>query len=222
MFDLTKGLRHFPNFGRRLVMTVFGVLLCAASIALFNTSAFGVDPFTSFVMGVSHRLGARYDVVYTSVNVVLLCVAAVVAKRLLGIATLLTVFVSGSVTQGCMWLMEQAAPNPSLALRVVLLVIGITVMCLASSLYYTANLGVSGYDVVALTWNAHVSIPFRYCRIATDAFCVTVGFLCGASIGIGTWVTACFMGPLIDVFNAMVSRPLLRAPAGRIPAKTEG
>ena len=50
---------------------------------------------------------------------------------------------------------------------------------------------------------------FRLCRILTDLICVIVGFLLKASVGIGTVVTALFMGPLIQWFNNNVSEPLL-------------
>jgi len=85
----------------------------------------------------------------------------------------------------------------------------------------TADLGVSTYDAVALilanTWQLW---KFKYIRICTDLVCVISGaalFLLGggswseipAIIGIGTIVTAFFMGPLIELFNKVISRPLL-------------
>ena len=61
----------------------------------------------------------------------------------------------------------------------------------ASSLYYTADLGVSSYDALALMASNDYDIAqFRFCRIATDLFCVSVGFMGGANIGIGTVITA--------------------------------
>ena len=61
---------------------------------------------------------------------------------------------------------------------------------------------------------------FRYVRITTDVVCILIGitlFLCAGHqlkevptiVGIGTIITALMMGPLIEVFNKLVSRPLL-------------
>ncbi|MBR5590508.1 MAG: hypothetical protein IKW40_03165, partial [Anaerotignum sp.] len=61
---------------------------------------------------------------------------------------------------------------------------------------------------------------FKYIRIATDLSCVILGmilFLLGDGkisdiptfVGIGTILTAFFMGPLIDYFNRTVCIPFL-------------
>ena len=85
----------------------------------------------------------------------------------------------------------------------------------------TADLGVSTYDAVALiicnTWKKG---KFQYVRIVTDLICVAVGsalfILSGGKpsdiptiAGIGTIITAFFMGPLIEFFNVKIARPIL-------------
>ena len=96
------------------------------------------------------------------------------------------------------------------------------VICIGSALYMTADLGVSTYDSVAITmadkwkWG-----KFQYIRIATDIVCVVLGtavFLIGGGswsrvpefVGVGTIITAFFMGPLIEFFNVRIARPLLK------------
>ena len=86
----------------------------------------------------------------------------------------------------------------------------------------TADLGVSTYDAVAIVMSGKWKIAkFKYCRIATDLVCVLVGcglFLLGGGAmkdiptiaGIGTIITAFFMGPLIEYFNVKVARPMLK------------
>ena len=119
-------------------------------------------------------------------------------------------------------MLKMLFPDPSMIFRIVCLIIGIVVICFGSALYMTADLGVSTYDSVAITmahkwkWG-----KFQYIRIATDLVCVILGtavFLIGGGkweqvpeiVGIGTIVTAFFMGPLIEFFNVHMARPLLR------------
>ena len=54
-------------------------------------------------------------------------------------------------------------------------------------------------------------IPFKVIRIISDLICVLIGFLLGVVPGIGTVVTALFMGPLITFFRRTISAPLLRS-----------
>ena len=87
-------------------------------------------------------------------------------------------------------------------------------MCMGASLYFTADLGVSVYDAVALCLSERTPIKFQYCRIGSDVVCVVVGFIFGAKVGIGTLVTVFFTGPLIHIFQEILAIPLIR---GRNP-----
>jgi uncharacterized membrane protein YczE len=85
----------------------------------------------------------------------------------------------------------------------------------------TADLGVSTYDAIALiitgTWKKG---KFKYVRIITDLCCIILGvilfILAGNKVadiptiaGVGTIITAFFMGPLIEFFNEKIARPML-------------
>ena len=86
----------------------------------------------------------------------------------------------------------------------------------------TADLGVSTYDAVAIEMSAKWKWgKFKYIRIITDLVCVVIGcvlfVVAGNSIGkiptiagVGTIITAFFMGPLIDLFNEKIAKPLLK------------
>ena len=39
------------NFGKRVFMSLFGVIICAISVGIFKIAALGVDPFQSFMAG---------------------------------------------------------------------------------------------------------------------------------------------------------------------------
>jgi uncharacterized membrane protein YczE len=205
-----QGIAGTEHFVKRLGMSFVGVFLCGVSVACFSKASFGVDPFTSLVMGIWRISGFAYNAIYITINVALLLGVAVIARHRLGIATLFTVFVTGSVAQFGMGILDTLLPVAALPVRFMLLVIGVVVLCFASSLYYVADLGVSGYDAIALTIAERTVIPFKYCRIGTDVFCVGVGFFCGTAIGLGTLITALFMGPLIDYFTRVFSEPFLK------------
>ena len=88
-------------------------------------------------------------------------------------------------------------------------------------MYITANLGVSTYDVIALVCaNKWKLGKFKYMRMITDFVCIVSGIamylisggkLIGivSFVGIGTDLTAFFMGPLIDWFNRRICIPIL-------------
>ena len=88
--------------------------------------------------------------------------------------------------------------HPSMAVRVILLLIVVLLISFSSALYYSSELGVSPYDAQALTLAEKTKFPFRAVRIGTDVVCCTVGFALGGDLGLATLVYAFCMGPFIQ------------------------
>lgn len=207
---------------RRVLMSLFGVIICAIAVGFFKMAALGVDPFQSLMSGLDQLIPIPFGTLYVIVNVILLAFSLIFNRHNIGIATFINLFLLGYITQFTLETLQGWIGTPGIALRAGLLLIGIVVICIGSALYMTADLGVSTYDSVAITmahkwkWG-----KFQYIRIATDLVCVILGtavFLIGGGkweqvpeiVGIGTIVTAFFMGPLIEFFNVHMARPLLR------------
>lgn len=195
----------------RIGMTSFGVVLCAIAVGFFKCSLFGVDPFQCFAQGSWGKFmgGISYGTYYTGVSIVLLLIDLFLDKHYIGIATFINMFLTGYIVDFSQGVINHFIPDPALAVRIVFLVIGVVVMCFASSLYMTSDLGVSVYDAIPIIISNRSRKPFRFCRVGCDLICVLVGFFCGLMPGVGTLITAFFMGPLIEVFNERFSRPLL-------------
>ena len=212
----TKGL------AKRICMSFFGVIICAISVGIFKIAALGVDPFQSFMAGLDKLIPIDFGLLYIIVNVLLLSFALVFDRHYIGIATFINLFLLGYITQFTYEYLQTVIVNPTIVIRVLCLVIGVVIICFGSAFYMTADLGVSTYDAVALiicnTWKKG---KFQYVRIITDLVCVILGvtlfILAGGKLaaiptiaGIGTIITAFFMGPLIEFFNVHIARPFLK------------
>ena len=207
---------------RRILMSLAGVLICAVSVGVFKIAALGVDPFQSLMSGLDNWLPIPFGTLYVLVNLVLLTFSLITDRKNIGIATFINLFLLGYITQFTYETLQLWLPDPSLAVRILCLVIGIVVICFGSSLYMTANLGVSTYDAVAIVLSGKWKWgQFQYVRICCDLVCVLLGvgifLLSGGTLaqvptiaGIGTIITAFFMGPLIQFFNIHVAEPMLK------------
>lgn len=207
---------------RRILMSLVGVIICAISVGIFKTAALGVDPFQTFMAGLDKLIPIPFGTLYVITNVVLLVFSLIVDRHNIGLATFINLFLLGYITDWSHIFFTGLFPDPSMPIRFALLVAAVVIICFASALYMTADLGVSTYDAVAIVMSGKWKIAkFKYCRIATDLVCVLVGcglFLLGGGAmkdiptiaGIGTIITAFFMGPLIEFFNVKVARPMLK------------
>ncbi len=184
-------------------MCVLGVLTSGVAVGFFSYSELGLDPFQCFAHGVWNLVPLSFGTWYVILNGVLLVLMAVVNRSKIGPGTLINLFLLGYVAEESEAVILRVFPERSLPLRAVMLVIGIVILCFASAMYYTADLGVSTYDAIAITLaECAPKCPFRVFRIATDLICVLVGW--------SSLVTAFFMGPLIDFFRNTVAEPLMK------------
>lgn len=196
----------------RILMTFVGMFITGICVGIFQFLVLGIDPFTSFVTAFVIISGVRFSITYMAVILVLLAIVFLLQKKYIGIATFLNLFLIGIMADATRAVMEFLITSPSMTFKVILMIINVVVLSFAASLYFTANLGVSAYDAMALmAANDYKIAQFRFCRIATDFICVAVGWTFGADIGIGTVITAFMMGPIIQFFNENFSEPLLNS-----------
>lgn len=207
---------------KRIFMAFIGVLVSGLSVGLFRNSAFGTDPFQVMVNGISNKVTfIDFGTLYMIINLLLLLIIFILNKHHIGISTFINIFFLGYVVQFSDDVVRGIiGEHPSMPVRIALMIVGIVILCFASAMYFTADLGVSTYDAVALILEERKVGKFRILRIITDIICVAAGFFMGAVVGVGTVVTAFFMGPLIDIFNVHVARPFLYGKDGRPEAET--
>ncbi len=212
------------QMAKRVIMSVLGVAICGVSVGMFKFAALGVDPFQSLMSGLDAVIPINFGTLYVIVNVVLLLFALIFDRKKIGIATFINLFLLGYIVEFSQSICERLMPDAPIWLRILILAVAIVILCLSSALYFTADLGVSTYDAVALVWSQKQSkIKFPVCRVVCDFVCVALGvallFISGqsvgeifGSVGIGTIITAFFMGPLISFFNVHVAQPILGKP----------
>lgn len=212
-----------PLLPRRVAMALAGMALAGVSLGFFKRAQFGVDPYQCFANGLANVIPIRFGTLYMLINLAQLAVVFFLNRRYIGISTFINLFLLGYMAEFSEAALLRWFGEPDLATRALFLVIGVVVTCLAAALYYTADLGVSTYDAIPL----HIAdrkprllgrtLPFRAVRILSDLVCTGIGVLLGAPVGVGTVITALFMGPLISLFRRTVSEPLLtrRGPSPR-------
>lgn len=208
-----KNMKVSKEMVKRILMSLAGVFLTGVTVGFFQIANLGADPFTCFTLGWANIFHTSYGAIYPFVTGALLIIDFCFDRSRIGIATLLNLFLTGAVADFFYAHFVRFALFSTLYGRVGLLVFTLLILCIGSSLYFTANLGVSGYDAVSQILSKRTKWPFRFCRIGTDVLCVAFGLIFGVAfgdrVGFGTILTAFCMGPVIQLFNDHLSGPLL-------------
>ncbi len=199
----------------RIAMALAGMAVAGIAVGFFKRALFGVDPFQCLCNGINRVIPIGFGTLYMLINAVLLVIDYFLDRHYIGISTFINLFLVGYAAEFSENTLARLFGDPGIPVRIVFLIVGIVISCIAAAFYYTADLGVSTYDAIPL----HIAdckpklfgkvLPFRVIRIISDLICVGIGFALGFMPGIGTIITALFMGPLITFFKKTMSDPLL-------------
>lgn len=197
---------------KRMAIMFMSILLMGFAVSVFSYSGMGVDPFTALNMSISAKLGISFGFLQMCVNGVVLVLVALTANRLINVGTIVNMVGVGYVCEFFTSIYNQLLPqeNP-FAVRLVLMALGVFLLSLSASLYFNCNVGVSPYDALGFVMEEKTKLKYRWCRVVTDLICTGVAFLLGGPIGIGTVVTAFFMGPVISFCDNSISKKVLQA-----------
>lgn len=206
----------------RILFSILGVTLAGISVGFLKLAAFGVDPFQAMMAGLNAVIPISFGTLYAIVGLLLLAFCFVADRHFVGLASIITLTLQGYVIDFSRNILFGLFPNAGLVVRGVSFGIGMLLLCFATAIYFTADLGVSAYDAISLiithTWKKG---KFKFNRILTDCVCVILGstayLACGNSlsaltaiVGIGTILTAFCMGPLVDFFQTKVVTPIFQ------------
>ena len=205
----------------RIVLCIVGTILCGVAVGFFKYAAFGVDPFTSFVTGLDKISPIEYGMLYIIINAALLLVSIIFDRHMIGLGTIVNLFLVGYLAQYSQMFLTNLLSPDNLIARIICMLIGIVGLCFSAGLYMPADMGVSTYDAIAIIMEKKWHLGrFKYNRITTDFVCVTIGSILyivsgeplsaiTAIVGIGTIITAFFMGPLVDFFSNNFTKKFL-------------
>ncbi len=190
----------------RIARCVLGLALFGAGIALIIQAELGAAPWDVFHTGVSELTGIPVGTVIILTGVVLLALWIPLRERP-GLGTVLNAVEIGLVVDLTLPLLPE---TDSLPARVAMMVGGVAVVALGSGFYIGAGLGPGPRDGL-MTGLARRGPSIRVARTGIEIFVLVVGVALGGSIGVGTAVFACGIGPLVQLFLPRLTMPSVEA-----------
>ncbi|MCX6517708.1 MAG: hypothetical protein NTV13_03450 [Actinobacteria bacterium] len=183
------------NFFERLLRCVTGLACFGTGIAFFVRSELGVPPWDVFHQGVSRHTGLGLG---TVLIIVAFCVLLLwIPLRLRpGLGTLLNAIEIGLVEN----LAQDLIPETkNMVIRIIFMLLGLTIIAAGSGLYIGAQFGSGPRDGLMLGLNKRFGISVRLARTLVEIVVMVIGIFMGGHIGLGTFVFAFGIGPMVQV-----------------------
>lgn len=187
-----------PSPLRRLAQVVLGCVVLGCGVAMLLTADLGSDGFSTLVNGLAIAMGTSFLLANVLVSVAFLAMAAL--RRVFpGPGTVVQVVVVGWTVS---YLIDVLGTPDGLAWRLTLLAAALPVVALGIAAYLGANTGAGPAESAALAWDPPV--PFRWTYSLVQGGGALLGWLLGATIGIGTIAVIVALGPAVDLTSRLL------------------
>ena len=188
-------------FARRASQLVVGLFLYGFAIALIVRAAIGVSPWDVLTQGIVAQTGLSFGLVTNIVGGLVLLLWIPIRQRP-GVGTVLNVLLVGPSAEFGLWLIPE---QTNLIVRVALFAGGLALLAVATGLYIGAGYGPGPRDGLMTGIHRRWGIRIWIVRTAIEVTVLSIGWVLGGNVGIGTLLFALLIGPMVGV-----TLPLLR------------
>ena len=175
----------------RILLLLLGCVVLGVGVAMLLTADLGSDGYSTLVNGVALALDISFWTANLAIGVLFVGLAA--ARRLYpGLGTVVQVAVVGGTVSV---LLEVMSTPDGLPARIVLLAAAFPVLAWGIAAYLGSRTGAGPTEAAALAWDPPV--PFKWSYSVFQFLAGLIGWLCGATFGVGTVVVVVLIGPVV-------------------------
>ena len=179
---------------KTLFFLVFGLTLFGFGESLLIHSAIGLSPWVVLAEGLAINLSwsIGFAMFASSVAVLLFWLPL---KQQPGVGTILNIIIIAGTIELSMHLFDFS--SDSYLINFLVGSIGVLVVGLGSGIYLTANLGPGPRDGLMTGLQRVTQYPIAWVRVCIEVSVVSVGWILGGTVGVGTLLFAFGIGPAV-------------------------
>ena len=186
-------------------LLLLGLVGYGFSMAVMVQAGLGLDPWDVFHQGLSRRTGLTIGTITALVGIIVL-LAWIPLRNRPGIGTVANVIVIAVTVDAGIALL----PAPTdLRVRIAMMLAAVLLNAVSTVLYIGAGLGPGPRDGLMTGLVARTGRSVRLVRTAIEVTVLTLGFLLGGTVGVGTVIYAFGIGPLVQLMLRFMPRCLL-------------
>jgi uncharacterized membrane protein YczE len=189
---------------RRILQLLVGLFLYGIAIAMMVRAGIGVAPWDVLTQGLAKQTGLSFGLLTILIGAVVLLLWIPIRQKP-GVGTVLNVLLIGPAADvGLAFLPQQHEP----VLQALMFAGGLALLAVATGLYIGARLGPGPRD--GLMTGIHNRFGWRIWIVRTgiEVTVLTVGWLLGGQVGIGTLAFALLVGPMVGVTLPLLTVPI--------------
>ena len=189
----------------RVVLLLIGLTIAHLGVTLFLQANLGSDPFNVLIQGLYRFLPwpsfMTHGNVHVGVSFLIILALLIVDRSYIRIGTLLCMILGGPIIDMfTVVLAPMIHSGSAMWLRLLSLVLGCVVLAFGMTIVIKSQAGTGPNDLVAVVISDKTKRKFGTIRIVVDVGFALIGFLLGGTVGLGTIICACLVGPTAQIF----------------------
>lgn len=197
--------QHLRLWTVRVIELLMGLTIAHLGVTLFLQADLGSDPFNVLIQGLFRFFPwpafMTHGNVHVGVSFLIILVLLVVDRSYIRIGTLLCMILGGPIIDLFTVVLAPVIHSGSaMGLRLLALVLGCVILAFGMTIVIKSQAGTGPNDLVAVVISDKGKKKFGTVRIVVDVGFALTGLLLGGTVGLGTVVCACLVGPTAQIF----------------------
>lgn len=190
----------------KYVIYVCGILLLTLGISFTIQSDLGISPFDAVLVGLSFNVGLTVGSWEIIIAFLMICCNALLQRQKPEILGLLTAFITGMGIDLWLFLLQNLITPELWYSKAIFFGIGLIVIGLGTALYLQTNFAPIPVDRLTLILRELTRTNIFLSRTFIYLLFLLMAFIFEGPIGVGTILTVCFGGILLNYFMPLTKK----------------
>ena len=193
---------------KRCLITAFGCIFVGAGIAAYYATNLGSDPVSLWCDGLHRVFGVSYGTASFCNTTFFVVLQLLFYRKHISAGTFVVWFTLSiwiDLFTNLFNLMIPAEARDVWA-KILFIVLGVVFMAIGLGFQHAGKGGCSGPESMVLSICDWIHKPYKYVRMAWDAFFAVLGIILGGVVGIGTVIGILLTGPTVDIATGICEK----------------
>lgn len=185
------------NFLIRIIVFIIGIFILALGAATVIRASLGVATWDVLHIGLANLTNLSIGRWVQIVGIIMVLMTSFFEKKVPAIGSVLNILLVGFFLNGILTL-ELIPSFTGIISKSALLVLGIVFMGIGSGMYVASKVGAGPRDGMTLFIAKRFSISIRLSRTLLEITALTIGWLIGGPVALGTFISVLLIGPVMQ------------------------
>lgn len=181
---------------RKFIRLMLGFIICALGIVLMVNANLGLAPWDVLHGGISKLVGITMGQANILVAIIVVLFNIIIGENV-GWGTILNMIIIGWFID--IFMLNNIVPvSTNFSIGIIMMFSGMLVLSLGCYLYIGVGIGTGARDGMMVAIQKKTGKSIRFVRNMIEVGALTIGFLLGGKVGIGTIISSLFLGHFIQ------------------------